>query len=93
MPELTYTRVGDYLLPDIVLKEPPRELTEPIGKYGRMHRAYLKEHSPILYTQLVLTERLFPLLREVDEAARSRLSAISDPDIAHEIILAELVYN
>jgi hypothetical protein len=58
-----------------------------------LHRAYLREHRPILYSQLVLTERLFPLLWEIDEAAQTRLDAIGDIEIAHEIILAELVYN
>jgi hypothetical protein len=43
---LNYTRVGDYLLPNIVLGEPPN--AEPIGKYGAMRRAYLKEHRPNL---------------------------------------------
>jgi hypothetical protein len=55
---LNYTRVGEYLLPNIVLSEPPN--AEPIGKYGAMRRAYLKQHLPILYSKLLLTEKLFP---------------------------------
>ena len=92
--ELTYSRVGDYLLPDIILAPMPTEdRDKPLGRYARMHRAYLREHRPILYSQLVLSERLFPLLREVDEAARTRLETIGNAEIAHEVILAELVYN
>ena len=86
---ITYTRVGDYLIPDITLSEPPPELTEPLGRYGRMHRAFLREHRPILYTELLLTERLFPLLREIDEAANERRAR----GVPEEIILAELVYD
>jgi hypothetical protein len=57
-----------------------------------MHKAYLKEHRPILYNQLLLSERLYPLCREIDEAAANRLAMIPDREAAHEIILAELVY-
>jgi hypothetical protein len=48
--------------------------------------------SPDLYSQLLLSERLYPLCREVDEAAENRLRAIADREQAHEVILAELVY-
>ena len=89
--EITYSRVGDYLLPDIKLSDLPD--APPLGRYGRMHKAYLREHRPILYSQLLLSERLYPLCREIDEAAATRLAAIPDRDIAHEIILAELVYQ
>ena len=45
--ELTYTQCGDYLIPDLVLSDTKEY---HIGKYGRMRRAYLKEHRTILYT-------------------------------------------
>jgi hypothetical protein len=57
-----------------------------------MYKAYLKEYRPILYNQLLLSERLYSLCREVDEAAANRLATILDREAAHEIILAELVY-
>jgi hypothetical protein len=89
--EITYTQVGDYLLPNLALSDPPD--APPIGKYGRMHKAYLREHRPILYSQLLLSERLYPLCREIDEAVETHLRTIADREQAHEIILAELVYN
>jgi hypothetical protein len=89
--ELTYSKCGDYLLPNIALSDPPD--APPLGKYGRMHKAFLKEHKSALYSQLLLSERLYPLCRAVDEAAAERLAAIGDPEIAREIILAELVYD
>ena len=60
--ELTYTRHGDYLLPDIKLSDPP--YARPLGKYGMMHKAYLKNHKPALalYGRLLLSERLYPLM-------------------------------
>jgi hypothetical protein len=90
--QITSSRVGDYLLPDIILNEGTPNSAYVLGKYGRMHKAYLKEHRPILYNQLLLSERLYPLCREVDEAAANRLATIPDRESAHEIILAELVY-
>jgi len=88
--ELFYTQVGDYLLPNIRLSESPD--APPLGRYGMMHKAYLKEHKPILYGQLLLSECLYPLCREVDEAAATRFRTIPDREVAHEIILSELVY-
>jgi hypothetical protein len=75
---LTYTQVGDYLLPNLILNEPPRDLTEPLGRYARMRKAFLKDHRQIVYSRLLLTERLFPHLREVDEAAATRMSQVMD---------------
>jgi len=89
--ELNYIRVGDYFLPCMALSDPSD--TPPLGRYGMMHKAYLREHRPILYSQLLLSERLYPLCREVDEAAATRLATIPNREAAHEIILTELVYN
>ena len=87
---LEYTLVRDYQLPNIALSDPPTAL--PLGKYGMMHKHFLQEHRPILYSQLQLSERLYPLCREVDEAAAQRLRTIANREQAHEIILSELVY-
>jgi hypothetical protein len=89
--EIAYTRTGDYLIPNIVLSDPPG--APPLGYYGMRHKTYLREHRPILYSRLLLSERLYPLCREVDEAARTRLRTIPGREQAHEIIFAELVYN
>ena len=70
MSELIYKRNGDYLLPDMGLTEAERR---PLGKYGRLRRSYLQEHRPGLYSRLVLSEKLFPHLREIDETANRRL--------------------
>lgn len=71
--ELTYTKCGDDLIPDLVLSDTKEY---HIGKYGRLHRAYLKEHRPILYTDLIVTEKLFPHLEKIDTACRERLEII-----------------
>lgn len=70
MSELTYTRSGDYLIPDLSLTE-----QEPmsLGKYGRMRKKYLQEHRPVLWNSMILSEKLYPHLREIDETANRRL--------------------
>ena len=73
MSELTYTRCGDYYIPDLKLSEQPEA---PIGKYGRMRQRYLKEHRPGLYSSLILSEKLYPHLLEIDRAAQERLDTM-----------------
>ena len=70
---MTYIQNGDYLIPDLKLSEQP---TKPLGKYGRMRKAYLKEHRPILYNHLLLSEKLYPHLLEIDETAQNRLEQL-----------------
>jgi len=77
---LTYTRSGDYLIPDLSLSKQPEK---PLGKYGRMRKAYLKEHRPILYNHLLMSEKLYPHLLEIDETAQSRLEQMM-PQLAKE---------
>ena len=52
--ELTYTKVGDYYIPDLVLDEP--EPVRTIGKYGSLRRSYLKQHRRSFYQELVISE-------------------------------------
>ena len=77
---LTYTMNGDYQIPDLKLSEQPEK---PLGKYGRMRKAYLKEHRPILYNQLLMSEKLYPHLLEIDETAQSRLEQMM-PQLAKD---------
>lgn len=69
---IEYVLAGDYYIPD--LKLPNEERT--IGKYGRMHRDYLKEHKPIRFNDLVLEGQLWTYLADLDEQAQSRLQMI-----------------
>ena len=73
MSKLTYIRCGDYYIPNLKLSEQPEA---PIGKYGRMRQRYLKEHRPGLYSSLILSEKLYPHLLEIDRAARERMDTM-----------------
>ena len=71
--ELTYTKVGDYLVPDLMM-DGEDELEEmPLGKYGMLREDFLKEHHSGTYTSMLLTGRLYPHLREIDRQAREQV--------------------
>ena len=70
---LDYVLVGDYYIPAIEL---PEGDDRPIGKWGRMHRAYLEETTPLLLNHLILTGRLHTYLADLDEQAQDRYRLI-----------------
>ena len=70
---LWYERIGDYYIPVLILSS---EEQRPIGKWGRMHRDYLKEHRPILFNDLVLSGELWTYLADLNEQAQNRLELI-----------------
>ena len=72
--EMQYIRVGDYFIPDLELPEE----TRPIGKWGRMHRDYLREHKPIQYNCLLLSGKLWTYLADLNEQAQDRLEQMID---------------
>ena len=72
MQELNYIRCGDYYIPDIRLPEETRH----IGRWGRMHRDYIKEHNPILFNDLCLSGELWTYLADLNEQAQNRLELI-----------------
>ena len=72
MQELNYIRCGDYYIPDIRLPEENR----PIGRWGRMHREYIKEHNPIRFNDLCLGGDLWTYLADLNEQAQSRLELV-----------------
>ena len=67
-----YIKCGDYYIPDLKLPEGNR----PIGKWGRMHREYLKEHHPIWFNILVLSCELWAHLADLDEQAQQRMETL-----------------
>ena len=73
MTNLNYMKAGGYSIPNLKLSETPE-----IGKYGRMRKKYLKESRPVLYNRLLLTEKLYPHLAEIDSTANRRLGQLMD---------------
>ena len=69
---IQYIRSGEYIIPDLKLAEESR----PIGKWGRMHRDYLKEHHPIRFNNLVLSGNLWTYLADLNEQAQQRMETL-----------------
>ncbi|MCD7920067.1 MAG: TnpV protein [Clostridiales bacterium] len=84
---ITYTKCGDYYIPNIALSDTTHY---HIGKYGRMRRTFLQEHHSIQYSDLVLTEKLFPHLAEIDEACHQRLEVMIPAMAEQEGVTATL---
>ena len=72
--ELTYTRNGDYLFPDLQLEK--EDL--PIGKYGLLRKSYLKEHKRGWYSSLLLAGKLDAHLAEIDRTCTERVDLITN---------------
>ena len=77
---LEYIRSGDYFIPNLTLPEE----TRPIGRWGRMHRDYLREHKPIQYNCLLLSGKLWTYLADLNEQAQDRLE-----QMVHQMKMAE----
>ena len=84
--KIQYIRVGDYYIPDLTLPEE----TRPIGKWGRMHRDYLREYQPIRYNSLLLSGKLWTYLADLNEQAQDRLERMIDQMKATEGITEAL---
>ena len=89
----TYSKVGDYYLPNMDMKLPKQSESEEarlessalkpadesgwIGKYGLMRKTYLKEHRPVLYSELIRTGKLWEHLAEVGETCSRQVELLT----------------
>ena len=83
---IQYSLHGDYYLPDLKL-EPE---TRPIGRWGRMHRDYLKEYRPVIFHQLVLSGNLWAYLADINKQAQQRMEVLVKQIMADEGMTEEL---
>ena len=70
---LWYELQGDYYLPCLVI---PEEEVHIIGIWGRKHQQYLREHRPIIYSDLVLSGKLYGYLADIDTQARNKIDLL-----------------
>lgn len=64
---ITYTKQGDYLLPDLKLPEQPKV---KIGVFGQRHKRYLQEHHKLIYFNLLTSCKLAVYLADIDSQAK-----------------------
>lgn len=87
--KIDYIQAGDYLIPALEIPKGNR----PIGRYGRMHRDYLKEVNPFLYTELVLSCKLWTYLADLNEQAHIRMNTIIRQMMIAEGVTEQLKAN
>ena len=78
MAELTYTQVGDYLIPDLMMDGEGEAEEMPLSKYGMLRETFLKEYHHGTYTSMLLTGRLEPHLREIGRQAQEQVDRMVD---------------
>ena len=84
---LWYELIGDYYIPVLTLSS---EEQRPIGKWGRMHRDYLREHRPLLFNDLILSGQHWTYLADLNNQAQERLPLIIEQMKASEGVTEEL---
>lgn len=83
---IDYVLVGDYYIPDLKLPEEKRT----IGNYGRLHRAYLQQVKPMVFSELILTGQLWTYLADMNEQATERRNVMMQQFMDKEGVTEEL---
>lgn len=83
----TYTQVGDYFLPDLIL---PEEEIKPIGVWGQRHKHYLKEYKRATYTTLLTSGKLNSYLTDIDKQAEEMFSQLVEQMAEREGVTEQL---
>ena len=87
---IQYHKSGDNYLPNPVLENTE---VQSVGKYGRMRKRYLKEHRPILYSNMLPEGKLFQHLAEIDKAREERMELLTQQMAKKEGITEALKAN
>ncbi|MBS5697002.1 MAG: TnpV protein [Lachnospiraceae bacterium] len=87
MREMTYSRQGEYMIPDLTVPDEPEV---HVGKYGSLRRTYLKENRYGLFISLMTQGKLSRHLKETQEEAQSRIERITTEMKAAQNVTEEL---
>ena len=71
---LDYTLVNDHYLPNLTAAAPAEQ--HPTGRWGRLHKTYLKAQHPVRYNQLLMSGELGSYLAKLDKQAEEQLALI-----------------
>ena len=81
----TYVQSGDYLIPNIALPA-----AAPLGRWGRQRRKYLQENQEAYFLALLLTDKLYEHLTEVDQRAEEMYDRLTEQMVAARGITEQL---
>ena len=81
---LDYTLVNDHYLPNLTAAAPTEQ--HPTGRWGRLHKRYLKAHHPSRYNQLLLSGELGSYLAKLDKQAEEHLAYIESEKLHHQAL-------
>lgn len=82
---IEYVKCGDYYLPNFEL---PTDKTYTIGKYGRLHAKFIKEHHPCRYSAMMIQGTWLDYLEKVDKTAKSEVERLVK-DISDKMGISE----
>ena len=71
---IQYRRVGDYLIPNLII--PPEEANITLGKWGMMYKDYLEKHKKVLFSTLLIQGKLYQHCSEIETQAREMFDAL-----------------
>ena len=86
--DITYRQVGDYLIPDLAL--PPEETKISLGKWGMMHKDYLRKHKPVVFASLLAQGKLWQYLADIDNHAQQMFDTLVEQMKEREAVTEEL---
>jgi len=89
MTEITYTQVGDYLIPNIIIAGDEANLSA-LTRWGIMRLNYLKNYRRVVYNELRLSDKLFSHCHEIEEQAKERMEFMMEQAVKVNPILEDL---
>ncbi len=73
---ITYRKVGDYIIPNLILSPKEKEIT--LGKWGMMYKNYLRRHKEVHFNSLVMNGILYQHCAEIEQQAKELFSRLVD---------------
>lgn len=86
--KIQYRRVGDYLIPNLIL--PPEEVAVTLGKWGMMHKSYLEKNKKVVFNTLLMQGKLYQHCAEVETQAQDMFDSLVEQLKATEGVTEQL---
>ncbi len=84
---ISYTKVGDYLLPNLKISE--EKYKENLNKYGLLRLNFIKKHKKSFYIQLMMEGNLYQYLLSVGKISEEKVNKLMQKFIKNDIKLSE----